>query len=97
MVAAYCATFELTLVSLLRCCLPAPACLPACPQEATGFHLEVATVRRLEYENDTFAFGDKLVSKWYPGAAKVGAQAGGRAAGDCNAHKEGGVCGYGGL
>jgi hypothetical protein len=35
-------------------------------------------VRRLEYENDTFAFGDKLVSKWYPGAAKVGAQAGGR-------------------
>ncbi|EFN54260.1 hypothetical protein CHLNCDRAFT_58309 [Chlorella variabilis] len=39
-------------------------------EDATGYHLEVATVRRLEFENDTFAFGDKLVSKWYPGAAK---------------------------
>ena len=52
------------------------ACLrssvPAWLQEATGYRLEVATVRRLEYENDTFAFGDKLISKWYPGAAKVG-------------------------
>ena len=39
-------------------------------------------MRRLEYENDTFAFGDKLISKWYPGAAKVGARAGGAAAGE---------------
>lgn len=41
-------------------------------QEATGYKLEVATVRRLEFENDTFAFGDKLIKKWYPGAEKVG-------------------------
>lgn len=25
-------------------------------------------MRRLEFENDTFAFGDKLVRKWFPGA-----------------------------
>ena len=24
------------------------------------------TVRKLEFEADAFAFGDKLVSKWYP-------------------------------
>lgn len=41
------------------------------PQEATGYRLEVATVRRLEFENDTFAFGDKLINKWYSGAQKV--------------------------
>jgi uncharacterized membrane protein YgcG len=46
--------------------------LPCHLQASTGYHLEVATVRRLEFENDTFAFGDKLVNKWYPGAAKVG-------------------------
>lgn len=39
-------------------------------QEATGYRLEVATVRRLEFENDTFAFGDKLINKWY-GKQKV--------------------------
>jgi hypothetical protein len=27
-------------------------------------------VRRLEFENDTFAFGDKLINKWYSGEAK---------------------------
>lgn len=29
-------------------------------QEASGYRLEVATVRRLEFENDAFAFGDKV-------------------------------------
>lgn len=40
-------------------------------QEATGYRLEVATVRRLEFENDTFAFGDKLIKKWYSGEQRV--------------------------
>lgn len=34
-------------------------------QKDTGYRLEVATVRKLETENDAFAFGDKLVEKWY--------------------------------
>ena len=34
-------------------------------QFETGFRLEVATVRKLETENDAFAFGDKLIEKWY--------------------------------
>lgn len=38
-------------------------------EEETGFRLEVATVRKLEYESDAFAFGDKLVKKWFPSAA----------------------------
>lgn len=33
----------------------------------TGYRLEVATLRRLEFESDAFAFGDKLVKKWYGG------------------------------
>jgi uncharacterized membrane protein YgcG len=37
-------------------------------EEETGFRLEVATVRKLEFESDAFAFGDKLVGKWFPGA-----------------------------
>jgi uncharacterized protein len=37
-------------------------------QEATGYRLEVATVRKLEFESDAFAFGDKLVGKWFPDA-----------------------------
>ncbi|KAK9805499.1 hypothetical protein WJX72_001601 [[Myrmecia] bisecta] len=32
----------------------------------TGYRLEVATVRKLEFENDAFAFGDKIIEKWYP-------------------------------
>lgn len=44
---------------------------PAPMQEATGYRLEVATVRRLEFENDTFAFGDKLIKKWYSGEQRV--------------------------
>ncbi len=35
------------------------------PQSQTGFRLEAVTVRKLEFENDAFAFGDKLVEKWY--------------------------------
>lgn len=35
-------------------------------EEETGFRVEVATVRKLEFENDAFAFGDKLVERWYP-------------------------------
>ena len=34
-------------------------------QKQTGYRLEIATVRKLETENDAFAFGDKLVEKWY--------------------------------
>lgn len=36
-------------------------------EEKTGYRLEIATVRKLEFESDAFAFGDKLVSKWFPG------------------------------
>lgn len=32
----------------------------------TGYRVEVITLRKLEFENDPFAFGDKLVEKWYP-------------------------------
>ena len=35
------------------------------PQSQTGYRLEAVTVRKLEFENDAFAFGDKLVEKWY--------------------------------
>lgn len=37
-------------------------------ERQTGYRLEVATVRKLEFESDAFAFGDKLVSKWFPGS-----------------------------
>lgn len=32
----------------------------------TDYRLEVATVRKLEFETDPFAFGDKLIENWYP-------------------------------
>jgi len=32
----------------------------------TGYRLEVVTVRKLEFENDAFGFGDKIIEKWYP-------------------------------
>ena len=35
-------------------------------QTDTGYRLEVITVRKLEFETDAFAFGDKLIAKWYP-------------------------------
>ena len=34
-------------------------------EASTGYRLDVATVRKLEFENDAFAFGDKLVAKWF--------------------------------
>lgn len=38
-------------------------------ESTTGYRLEVATVRKLEFESDAFAFGDKLVGKWFPKAS----------------------------
>ena len=35
-------------------------------QTETGYRLEAVTVRKLEFENDAFAFGDKVIEKWYP-------------------------------
>jgi hypothetical protein len=35
-------------------------------QAETGYRVEVATVRKLEFENDAFVFGDKLIASWYP-------------------------------
>ena len=32
----------------------------------TGYRIEVITVRKLEFETDAFAFGDKILAKWYP-------------------------------
>ncbi|KAK9903504.1 hypothetical protein WJX75_007430 [Coccomyxa subellipsoidea] len=32
----------------------------------TGYRLEAVTIRKLEFENDAFAFGDKVIEKWYP-------------------------------
>ena len=28
--------------------------------------MEVVTVRKLEFETDSFAFGDKILARWYP-------------------------------
>ena len=38
----------------------------------TGYRVEVATVRKLEFESDAFAFGDKLANKWFKGDDKKG-------------------------
>lgn len=35
-------------------------------ESETGYRVEVATVRKLEFENDAFVFGDKLINRWYP-------------------------------
>lgn len=35
-------------------------------QTETGYRLEIVTVRKLEFEADAFAFGDKLIAKWFP-------------------------------
>lgn len=32
----------------------------------TGYRVEVVTVRKLEFETDSFAFGDKILARWYP-------------------------------
>ena len=35
-------------------------------EDATGFHVNVITVRKLVFETDPFAFGDKVLETWYP-------------------------------
>lgn len=35
----------------------------------TGYHVNVVTVRKLEFETDPFAYGDKVLENWYPTAA----------------------------
>jgi len=35
-------------------------------EDATGFHMNVITVRKLVFETDPFAFGDKVLETWYP-------------------------------
>lgn len=35
-------------------------------ESQTGYHLNVVTVRKLVFEQDPFAFGDKVLEKWYP-------------------------------
>ena len=38
-------------------------------QTQTGYRVEVVTVRKLEFETDAYAFADKALDNWYPGAA----------------------------
>lgn len=35
-------------------------------EDETGYHLNVITVRKLVFETDPFAFGDKALENWYP-------------------------------
>lgn len=35
-------------------------------EDTTGFHMNVITVRKLVFETDPFAFGDKVLETWYP-------------------------------
>jgi uncharacterized membrane protein YgcG len=35
-------------------------------EEQTGYHVNVITVRKLVFEQDPFAFGDKVLETWYP-------------------------------
>lgn len=35
-------------------------------EDATGYHVNVITVRKLVFETDPFAFGDKVLETWYP-------------------------------
>ncbi len=35
-------------------------------EDQTGYRLNVVTVRKLVFETDPFAFGDKVLEKWYP-------------------------------
>ena len=34
--------------------------------QSTGFHVNVITIRKLVFEQDPFAFGDKVLETWYP-------------------------------
>jgi len=35
-------------------------------ESETGYHLNVITVRKLVFEQDPYAFGDKILETWYP-------------------------------
>lgn len=35
-------------------------------EDKTGYHVNVITVKKLVFEQDPFAFGDKVLEKWYP-------------------------------
>ena len=35
-------------------------------EKETGFHVNVITIRKLVFEQDPFAFGDKVLETWYP-------------------------------
>ncbi len=35
-------------------------------EDTTGYHVNVITVRKLVFEQDPFAFGDKVLETWYP-------------------------------
>eukprot|EP00227_Mantoniella_beaufortii_P019575 CAMPEP_0197588362 /NCGR_PEP_ID=MMETSP1326-20131121/9670_1 /TAXON_ID=1155430 /ORGANISM="Genus nov. species nov., Strain RCC2288" /LENGTH=288 /DNA_ID=CAMNT_0043153181 /DNA_START=72 /DNA_END=938 /DNA_ORIENTATION=- len=35
-------------------------------EEKTGYHVNVVTIRKLVFEQDPFAFGDKVLESWYP-------------------------------
>ena len=35
-------------------------------EDQTGYHLNVITVRKLVFEQDPYAFGDKVLETWYP-------------------------------
>lgn len=35
-------------------------------ERRTGYHVNVITVRKLVFETDPFAFGDKVLETWYP-------------------------------
>ena len=35
-------------------------------EEETGYRLNVVTVRKLEFEQDPYLFGDKVLETWYP-------------------------------
>ena len=38
-------------------------------EAATGYRVNVVTVRKLQVESDAFAFADKVIERWYPTAA----------------------------
>lgn len=35
-------------------------------EDKTGYHVNVVTVKKLVFEQDPFAFGDKVLETWYP-------------------------------
>jgi uncharacterized membrane protein YgcG len=38
-------------------------------EDKTGYHVNVVTLRKLQFNPDAFAFADKVIEKWYPTAA----------------------------